>query len=414
MNENEAKRLHIAHFTNTYLPVMNGVVRSVTSFRQAQIDLGHNVFIFTHDTPGYEDEQPFIFRYPALNIPVRNYPVTIPVSPRIDWVLPILKPHVIHAHHPAPIGSAASDKAQKLNAPLVFTHHTRYQEYSQLFVGEGLGREVMERLIADYLHQCQRVIAPSSSIKRMIEQTYGIQKGVEVVPTGLDLAPYEEADGAAIRRKQGWDEDEKIIISVGRLVQEKNVRTLMKAAVIVLKNHPDARLALIGDGPLQKELTKIGREAGVAEQVTFVGRVPFQEIPAYLKAADVFCFASITETQGLVTMEAMAAGLPVAAVDASGTSDIVQDGKNGLLTENDSEALATAVERILDDPDLAQTLREGALERAKAYEIHHTTARLIEVYQEAIIDHRRGFHLQPDKRKPIFQMAWERLVERTA
>jgi D-inositol-3-phosphate glycosyltransferase len=92
----------------------------------------------------------------------------------------------------------------------------------------------------------------------------------------------------------------------------------------------------------------------------------------------------------------------------------VQEEKSGLLTENDSEALATAVERILDDPDLAQTLREGALERAKAYEIHHTTARLIEVYREAIADHRRGFHLQPDKRKPIFQVAWERLVERTA
>lgn len=414
MNQNEQERLHIAHFTNTYLPVMNGVVRSVTSFRQAQIDLGHNVFIFTHDTPGYKDEHPFIFRYPALNIPVRNYPVTIPVSPRIDWVLPILKPDVIHAHHPAPIGSAASDKAQKLNIPLVFTHHTRYQEYSQFFVGEELGREVVERLIADYLHKCQRVIAPSPSIKQLIEETYGLRRGVEVAPTGLDLTPYQEADGTAVRREQGWDDEEKIMISVGRLVQEKNVRTLLNAAVIVLKNHPQTRLVLLGDGPLQKELGKIARKGGIAEQVTFMGRVPFQDVPAYLKAADLFCFASVTETQGLVTMEAMAAGLPVAAVDASGTSDIVQDGKNGVLTENDSEALATAVSRILTNPDLAQKLREGALERAKAYEIHRTTSHLLEVYREAIADHRRGFHLQPDKRKPIFQMAWERLLERSA
>lgn len=109
--------LHIAHFTNTYFPVMSGVVRSISTFRQAQEELGHTVFVFGQDAPGHVDTEPFVFRYPSLNIPIRNYPATIPVSPYIDWVLPILKLDIIHAHHPSPMGAAASDKAEKLGIP---------------------------------------------------------------------------------------------------------------------------------------------------------------------------------------------------------------------------------------------------------------------------------------------------------
>jgi 1,2-diacylglycerol 3-alpha-glucosyltransferase len=117
--------LHIAHFTNTYFPVMSGVVRSISTFRQAQEELGHTVFIFGQEASDYADEEPFVFRYPSINIPIRNYPATIPVSNYIDWVLPKLKLDVIHAHHPALMGNAAADKCEKLNIPLVFTHHTR-------------------------------------------------------------------------------------------------------------------------------------------------------------------------------------------------------------------------------------------------------------------------------------------------
>ncbi|MCA9873845.1 MAG: glycosyltransferase [Anaerolineales bacterium] len=407
------KKLHIAHFTNTYFPVMSGVVRSISTFRDAQEKLGHTVFVFGQDAPNHEDSEPFVFRYPSLNIPIRNYPATIPVSAHIDWVLPILKLDVIHAHHPSPMGTAASDKAEKLGVPLVFTHHTRYQEYANsMGLPEDMVRELIERQLADYMEKCQHIIAPSSSIKQMIEETYGIRERVTVIPTGIDLTPYQKADGRPVRQQYGWGPDQKVVISIGRLAPEKNFITLIEAMAIVMQKHKNVRLALIGDGPDKSSLEKLARKLNIADKVDFIGLIPFDEVPAHLKAADFFSFASVTETQGLVTMEAMAADLAVVAVDASGTSDIVEHEKDGLLTANTSQDLADGLERILRDEALAQRLRDGAKEKAQTFETIHVTKKMIEVYRQAIADKKAGVYIEADKRKPIFTVAWNRLVDK--
>jgi 1,2-diacylglycerol 3-alpha-glucosyltransferase len=140
------------------------------------------------------------------------------------------------------------------------------------------------------------------------------------------------------------------MISVGRLAPEKNWTTLMHAAALVLKEYPRFRLVLIGDGQDRKELEGLARELGIRRRVTFTGALPFSEIPAYMKAADLFGFASVTETQGLATLEAMAARLPVVAVDASGTRDILKHGKQGYLVENTAEALGAAIKKLLSNP----------------------------------------------------------------
>lgn len=406
--------LHIAHFTNTYLPVMSGVVRSICTFRQAQGALGHNVFIFGQEARNFVDEEPFVFRYPALNIPLRNYPATIPYSPFIDWVLPILKLDVIHAHHPTPMGNAASDKAEKLGVPLVFTHHTRYQEYVQNWgVSEDLVKDVIERQLADYMQKCQHIIAPSPSIKRMIAETYGIQDRLTVLPTGIDLSAWQAADGQDIRQARRWGAEDKVIISIGRLASEKNFAMLLGAVAAVMKQYPQVRLALIGDGPDRKELEELANRLGIGARVEFVGLVPYEDVPRYLKAADIFSFASTTETQGLVTLEAMAADLPVVAVDATGTSDIVAHEVDGLLTANNSQALAAGITRLLQDPALEGRLREGAKAKAQAYEIGNVTGQLIDIYHQAMADKKAGRYVVADKRRPIFQVAWEMLFEKS-
>jgi len=395
--------VHIAFYTNTYHPTVSGVVQSIHAFRQALTRLGHNVFIFAQEARKYEDEEPFIFRYPAFELPIQQkYPVTIPISPYIDWVLPSLKPQVIHSHHPVLLGRAAADKAKELGVPLIFTHHTRYKLYSHyLPLDKKMIENVIDTYLDDYMGKCHHIIVPSESIKKILADEYGITAQITAVPTGLKLAQYEIADGRAARQARGWGDD-AVLISVGRLAKEKNWDTLIKAVTQVMKNRDRVRLVLIGDGDERSNLEKLARRLGIADRVEFTGSIPHDEVVANLKGADLFCFASITETQGLVTMEAMASGLPVVAVDATGTSDVVEHGQDGLLTENDSHALAQAIERMLDDEALRARFVEASLERAKSLSIEAMAQRLIGVYHQAIEDQKAGRRVQvqrPVKKK---------------
>jgi 1,2-diacylglycerol 3-alpha-glucosyltransferase len=383
--------LRIAFFTNYYHPVVNGVVRSVASFREILTKQGHIVFIFAQSANDYEDEEPFIFRYPSLTLPLQvDIPTVIPVSPFADQLLPNLKLDIIHTHHPFLLGQTAASKAADLDIPLVFTFHTQYWEYTHYvpFPQEAIQdflKNAIHSWLRVFMQKCQHIVIPSESIKEILIRDYGLEDCYTVIPTGTDLKPFLNADGKALRQSQGWQED-KVIVSIGRLGSEKNWETLLRAVAQVYAQHPNMRLVLIGDGPEKQALEALAAELGIAERVSFTGRLPFEDIPTYLKAADIFSFASVTETQGLVTIEAMAAGLPVVAVDGSGTHDIVDHGKEGFLVENDSNALATAISEMLYNPQQMKQFGMNALKKAKTFDINRLSKQMVKVYEQAIQD----------------------------
>ena len=383
--------LRIAFFTNYYHPVVNGVVRSVASFREILTKQGHIVFIFAQSANEYRDEEPFIFRYPSFTLPLQvDIPTVIPVSPFVDQLLPSLKLDIIHTHHPILLGQTAASKAADLNSPLVFTFHTQYWEYTHYvpFPQEAIQdflKNAIHSWLRVFMQKCQHIVIPSESIKDILIRDYGLEDRYTVIPTGTNLKPFLKADGKALRQSQGWQED-KVIVSIGRLAPEKNWETLLRAAAQVYAHHPTMRLVLIGDGPDKQTLEALATELGIAERVSFTGRLPFEDIPTYLKAADMFSFASVTETQGLVTIEAMAAGLPVVAVDGSGTHDIVDHGKDGFLVENDSNALATAISEMLCNPQQMKQFGINALIKAKTFDINRLGKQIVKVYEQAIQD----------------------------
>lgn len=396
--------MKIAHFTNTYKPNVNGVVRSVSTFREGLIQLGHNVFVFAQEAPkDYEDPEQFIFRYPGFNIPKFNYSFTLPRSSFVDQLLPSLKLDVIHSNHPLLVGDAAADKADELNLPLVFTFHTRYIEYADGYAAYvPFSKSIVEGIVVDglinYLNRCQHIVTPSDSIKNSLEEYAGINERVTTIPTGIDLEPFRQATGQIVRDKYDLD-GKTVLVSIGRLADEKNFKTLLEAMGQVAQQRDDLRLLLIGDGPQRKELQKYARELGLEEAVIFTGLVPFEEIPDHLKASDIFFFASVSETQGLVTMEAMAADLPVVAVDATGTRDEVDDGVEGLLTENDSTALAQALQRVLDDQDLYNNLQNAAKDKARSFDMMLQAQKMVGVYEQAIEDKKAGLYVEADKQR---------------
>jgi 1,2-diacylglycerol 3-alpha-glucosyltransferase len=387
--------MHIANFTNTYLPVISGVVRSVRSFRDELTLKGHNVFIFAQEHANHVDEDPFIFRYPSLNLPTGvDIPAAIPLSPFMDKLLPSLKLDVIHTHHPFLLGQTAAAKANELNLPLVFTFHTQYREYTHYvpFPAESIQnflKNAVDRWLQDFMRRCQHIIIPSESMREILVEQYGLKDRFTVIPTGIDLEAYQTASGEQIRKKKHWEKD-IVMISVGRLAPEKNWQLLLQAAALVLKDHPQFRLVLIGDGPDRKSLENQAKELGIRKRVTFTGSLSFAEIPDYMKAANLFGFASITETQGLATLEAMAAGLPVVAVNGSGTRDILKHDQQGYLVENNAEALAAGIKRLLAHPDRMKKFAEAAYKRAQSFNIELLTNKLLDVYEQAIRDKKKN------------------------
>jgi hypothetical protein len=161
---------------------------------------------------------------------------------------------------------------------------------------------------------------------------------------------------------------------------------LLYAFAKVCRQRSGLRLVLIGDGPARATLESLAAELGIAERVAFTGSLPFEEVPCYLKSADMFTFASITETQGLVTIEAMAAGLPIVAVDGSGTRDIVEHGKQGLLVENDAEALAQGIETLLSNPERLKRFKANSLKKSRIFDVNQLGKQLVSVYEQAIQD----------------------------
>jgi glycosyltransferase involved in cell wall biosynthesis len=387
--------MHIAKFTNNYLPVINGVVRSVRSFRDQLTRNGHNVFIFAQETNDYIDKDPFIFRYPSLTLPIGvDIPTAIPISPFIDRVLPAFKLDVIHTHHPFLLGQTAAAKAQELNLPLVFTFHTQYREYTHYIpvpmeAVQNFLKNAVDRWMQDYMRRCQHIIIPSESMREILVKQYGLKSNFTVIPTGIDLETYRSASGEKIRHKRHWEKD-IVMISVGRLAPEKNWTVLLNAVALALKDFPQLRLALIGDGQERKNLEALTKELGIQKRVTFLGQLSFSEIPAYMKAANLFGFASITETQGLATLEAMAASLPVVAVDASGTRDILKNGQQGYLVENNPEALAAGIKKLLLNPERMQKFADAALKKAQSFNIELLTKKLLTVYEQAIHDKKKN------------------------
>lgn len=386
--------MHIAHFTNNYYPVINGVVRSVSAFRQALTELGNNVFVFAQED-AYEDQEPFIFRYPSLPLPISvDIPAAIPISPNIDWVIPLLKLNVIHSHHPVLLGQVGAAKAKKLGIPLVFTFHTQYHEYSHYFpisqedVQEFI-KEAVNDWLQNYMQRCHHIVVPSGSMLEILKSNYGLESQYTVIPTGIQLDFYQESDGTAIRQENGWEKD-IVMISVGRLAKEKNWRFLLQAGAKAMQNHPQLRIVILGSGPERKSLALYIKELGIRDRVNFLGDVSFEKVPAYLKAADFFGFASKTETQGLVTLEALAAGLPVVAVNASGTRDILENAVQGFLVDEDIGAFSNAIDQILLNQEMYNNFKQAAYLRAQEFEIKKQAAKLLEVYGQALEDKKSG------------------------
>ena len=378
--------MRIALFTNNYLPFCGGVTISVETLRLGLESSGHEAWVFGPRLTGAEDVSVKVVRYPS--IPVATYPefaLAVPYSRRIDRLVTALDFDVIHAHHPFLLGPAARRLARRNRRPLVFTYHTRYEKYAHYVpLPLGLVQAAALRISAGFAAQADAVLAPSAVIRDELHAR-GVRTPIAVVPTGVDLERFRPGDRAAARRSLGVGPAAPLVLYVGRLDREKSVDRVLAAFERVASTLTAAQLVLVGQGTETERLRRIARALPVAERIRFLGLRPHHSLAECYQAADVFLFASETETQGLVLAEAAACGLPAVAVDAPGCDEVVRDGDTGILTKGDPAALAEAVIGLLLDPERRRAMARRAREIAeRLFDVKLQIDRTMAVYTDAV------------------------------
>jgi len=376
--------MNVAMFTNTYLPHVGGVARSVSTFAEALRAKGHRVLVVAPKYDGPSRDEAHVVRLPAMR-QRSGFSVRVPVPGLLKSALDAFEPDVIHAHHPFLIGETARRIAFMRDLPLVFTHHTLYEHYTHYVPvkSKAMGPFII-RLGTAYANGCDHVVAPSESVRDLLVER-GVTTPVSVVPTGIDVKAIAGGRGARLRRRLGIPAEAFVVGHVGRLAPEKNLEFMARAVALFMKKERAARFLVAGVGPSEESLRSILAKNGLLERFHPIGILQGRDLADAYRAMDVFAFASESETQGLVLAEAMAASVPVVAQDASGAREVVMDKKNGRLLEKPTEqAFARALSWVASQADATrERLAKQAHATARELSTARCATRLVEVYAEA-------------------------------
>lgn len=375
--------MNILIVTNTFTPHVGGVARSVAAFTDEYRRRGHKVMIVAPDFDGQPEHEDNVYRVHALQrFNASDFSVALPIHPNLSQAVNAFQPDVVHSQHPFLLGHTAVRLARHRDLPLVFTHHTLYERYTHYVPGDSpaLKRYVIE-LSTRYANLADQVFVPSESIRRLIRER-GVETPIEVIPTGVRLDTFEQGDGAACRRSLGIPEDAFVVGHLGRLAPEKNLEFLTQALVAFLRHQDRARILIIGVGPSEGLIRTTVEQAGLADRMYLLGVLSPPDLANALHAMDVFAFASTSETQGMVVTEAMAAGLPVVALDAPGVREVVTDRVNGrLLPEADVSAFSEALAWVADlDGEALEAMLNAVRDTARAFSMQRSADKALRCF----------------------------------
>jgi len=376
--------MRVLMVSDVYFPRVNGVSTSIETFRQALAAEGVEVRLVV---PRYGDEAEVegIVRIPGRAVP-RD-----PEDRLVSWTAlreavrrEAVDCDLIHIQTPFLAHYAGLSAARSLGKPAIATYHTLFEEYlhhyAPLLPASWL-RSLARRLSRSQCNALDAVVVPSTAMRERLER-YGVCVPVHVQPTGIPISRFTQGDGLRFRQRHGLSAKQPCVLFVGRVAFEKNIDFLIESLSLARRVVPDMILLITGEGPAEKALHRQAEALGLGEAVRFIGYLDRQhELPDCYAAADCFVFASRTETQGLVLLEAMAMGLPVVALAAMGTRDILLPGRGCLTPEDNVTKFAAAMIRLLRDPSLRIRLSQEAHEYAREWADDRLAAKLAEFYR---------------------------------
>ncbi len=377
--------MKIAFFTDTYVPNTDGVVVSMLNFKAELEKHGHEVYVFSSGSQKAKNENgdSRVFYYDSATFtPYPQYKIAL--FPFFSYQkVRELKIDMVHSHGLATMGLAAAQSAKSLSLPSVETFHTLVTEATHYISNQEVVKKATGQMIWEYLKWYlplfDAVTCPSNYVGKMLE-THGIK--TEVLPNGIDISRFgANGNGAAFRQEYKIGKERKIVLHLGRVAFEKNLELLVEAAPLVLKEDKDTLFVVCGTGPGLEHYRHLVKKRGVSESFLFTGFVPDALLPSAYSSASAFAFPSKFETQGLVALEAMASGIPVAACRQSAASDFVETGKNGALFDDTADECASA---ILKCAEKKAEMSAAARATAEQYSREKCTAGLVKIYERLL------------------------------
>ncbi len=377
--------MRIAIFSECYTPVTNGVVTSIQTLRETLCAWGHRVYVFAPGAPQPDDDAD-VFRLPELPFPRHPYHFPRPF-PRLHVDFAALRVDVVHCQHPFVVGRLGAETARRHGIPMVYTAHSLYDTMvacSKSPIVRSMGPQAMRGMMRRFCAKADYVIAPTRHTRDALRADL-IDARFSIVASGVPPTQIRPGARAAIRERLHLDAETPLLLYVGRLGPEKRLDILLESIALLDHKNPAAfRLALVGDGQERDALREQAASLGLENRVTLVGGVPHAEIDDWYAASDIFAMPSPAETQGLVMVEAMSAGLPCVSVNEGGVAELTLQGVTGIKTPLSSEAMAHALDCLIREPELRERMGEAGRERASLFTPEAMTRSLLDIYEKAI------------------------------
>jgi glycosyltransferase involved in cell wall biosynthesis len=378
--------MRIAVVSECYRPTRNGVVSSIETFRKELTELGCHVKVFAPAFPGYVERDEDVHRFPSFCFSTYvEYPIAIPIAPKAWKALEDFSPHIVHVHSVFWLTRFAGRWAVLRKIPLVVTYHTLVTEYLHYApLPKPIARRLVIKLSESFCNMCDLVLVPSPAVIPIL-RSYGVKTEIVPLPTGINVEEFCNGDGLSIRERFGIPKDAIVLLYVGRIGLEKNIEFLIRATSLVLQRHKNAYLMLVGPGPYLNQAMRMASSLSCSDRIIFAGGHPRERMKDFYASADIFVFASLTETQGLTVMEAMASGLPCVAVDAKGVSYAFEDGVHGFLSPNDELAFCERVCKLIHNEALRWQMGENAKRHVREnFSPRVMAERLLQLYEELL------------------------------
>lgn len=379
--------MRVLFVSDVYFPRVNGVSTSIRTFRHDLAALGCDTWLIAPDYSQGWDDDARVQRQPS------RYLVFDPEDRMMKPRATLAAAHelardvdVVHVQTPFVAHWVGTKVARSLHVPAIETYHTFFEEYLHHYLPllpAGAARAFARHVSRRQCNAVDAVVAPSQQLKDVLA-SYGVTRPIRTIPTGLRLAEFEGGDGAAFRARHGIAADRPVMLLVGRVAHEKNIGFLLRVLAEVRCSVPDVLLVIAGEGPALPALQRAAADGGLAANVLFVGYLDRRGalLDCY-RAADVFVFASRTETQGLVLLESLALGVPVVSTAVLGTKEVLRDAAGAIVVAEDVAEFAAATVRMLKEPQLRTDLggagREFVARRWSSLEM---AKRLLQLYEE--------------------------------